>query len=91
MYGLAYCAHVGWLCVQDESGTVYDEAGVAEDMLQFLTEFRDAHQLYFTAPLFITGESYGGVSQVTCGPMPASLDVTSLGLLKLTQIYANLL
>ena len=50
----------GHLPVQDESGTVYDEAGVAEDMLQFLTEFRDAHDSYFMAPLFITGESYGG-------------------------------
>lgn len=48
------------LPVQDESGTVYDEAGVAEDMLQFLRAFRDAHESYFTAPLFITGESYGG-------------------------------
>ncbi len=48
------------LPMQDESGTVYDEAGVAEDMLQFLTEFRDAHESYLTAPLFITGESYGG-------------------------------
>ena len=52
------------LLVQDKSGTVYDEAGVAEDMLQFLTEFRDAHDSYFTAPLFITGESYGGACLV---------------------------
>ena len=46
--------------MQDKSGTVYDEAGVAEDILQFLIAFRDAHESYFTAPLFITGESYGG-------------------------------
>ena len=62
------------LPMQDESGTVYDEAGVAEDMLQFLTEFRDAHEAYFTAPLFITGESYGGASLV-----PAAHNVVLLG------------
>lgn len=56
----ASCDHPS-LSVQDKSGTVYDEAGVAEDMLQFLEEFREAHESYFTAPLIITGESYGGV------------------------------
>ena len=66
------------LPVQDKSGTVYDEAGVAEDMLEFLTEFRDAHDSYFTAPLFITGESYGGASLVlaahdTVFPGPSGL------------------
>ena len=53
--------------LQDESGTVYDEAGVAEDVLQFLQEFREAHESYFTAPLFITGESYGGMCLTSAG------------------------
>ena len=66
--GLCYCnACKASALLQDESSTVYDEAGVAEDMLQFLQEFREAHKSYFTAPLFITGESYGGVYLASAG------------------------
>ena len=61
------------LLMQDESGTVYDEAGVAEDMLLFLTAFREAHPTYFKAPLFITGESYGGGALLLPGPPSCKL------------------
>ena len=51
---------------------------MAEDMLQFLQEFREAHKSYFTAPLFITGESYGGVylasaGSANCNPVRSSV------------------
>ncbi len=46
---------------------MYDEKVVAADMLDFLKEFRAAHPSYFEAPLFVTGESYGGALHLCLG------------------------
>ena len=44
----------------DPRDDVHDEKRVAEDMLQFLTEFSDAHPELKGRDFFITGESYAG-------------------------------
>ncbi|EIE20942.1 peptidase S10, serine carboxypeptidase [Coccomyxa subellipsoidea C-169] len=61
--------NTGFSYSEDERDRVYDEKVVAADMLDFLKEFRAAHPSYFEAPLFVTGESYGGhyVPAVTYG------------------------
>ena len=57
------------LLMKDERDRVFDEKVVAADMLDFMSEFRVAHPSYFEAPLYVTGESYGGhyVPAVTYG------------------------
>jgi len=50
------------IAAQDTRDTVYDEHVVAADMVDFLRAFRSAHPSYFENPLYITGESYGGMS-----------------------------
>jgi hypothetical protein len=47
-------------------------------MLLFLTAFRKAHPNYFKAPLFITGESYGGGALLMPGPPSCKLMIHGL-------------
>ena len=44
----------------DPADDVHDERRVAEDMLQFLTEFAEAHPELADNDFYITGESYAG-------------------------------
>ena len=44
----------------DPADAVRDEKRVAEDMLQFLTEFSDAHPELKGRDFYVTGESYAG-------------------------------
>jgi len=44
----------------DSADDVHDERRVAEDMLQFLTEFAEAHPELADNDFYITGESYAG-------------------------------
>ena len=44
----------------DPADDVHDERRVAEDMLQFLSEFSDAHPELKGRDFFVTGESYAG-------------------------------
>jgi serine carboxypeptidase-like clade 4 len=44
----------------DPKDDVHDEKRVAEDMLQFLSEFSDAHPELKGRDFFVTGESYAG-------------------------------
>jgi carboxypeptidase C (cathepsin A) len=50
------------LKLQDERDRVFDEETVAADMVDFLSEFREAHPEYFDVPLYVTGESYAGLA-----------------------------
>lgn len=53
--------NTGFSYSNDERDRVYDEKVVAADMLDFLSEFREAHPSYFSSnDLYVTGESYGG-------------------------------
>lgn len=51
---------MGFSYSEDPRDRVYDEVGVANDMLDFLNEFFKAHPKFAARDFYITGESYGG-------------------------------
>ena len=52
--------NTGFSYSDDPADDVHDESRVADDMLQFLTEFVDAHPELDGNDFYITGESYAG-------------------------------
>lgn len=52
--------NTGFSYSDDERDTVHDEVGVANDMLDFLGEFLEAHPELKGRDFFVTGESYAG-------------------------------
>jgi hypothetical protein len=65
----------------DGGDEVHDEAGVAEDMFNFLHTFSDANgKVLETNPFFIFGESYGGhYAPATAGRVGTTLNLVGVG------------
>ncbi|KAK9848936.1 hypothetical protein WJX84_006787 [Apatococcus fuscideae] len=71
--------NTGFSYSEDARDTIYNEHGVAADMLDFMHAFFAAHPELIDNPLYITGESYAGhyVPAVSYAIFKHNLNVTS--------------